>query len=98
MVNGSDSVSSLLKKSFSSVDGLAMCMSSLLYFFAGVWLILFGVDKSVLSLICFFMVFLIFLLYVSLLVFSSDRRASQYVNAIIIFVVDYIFFDKFFWG
>ena len=74
MINGSDSVSSLLRESFSSVDGLMMYISSVLYFFAGVWLFLFGVDNSVLPLICFFMVILIFLLYVSLLVFSSDGR------------------------
>lgn len=95
MINGSDSVSSLLRESFSSVDGLMMYISSVLYFFAGVWLFLFGVDNSVLPLICFFMVILIFLLYVSLLISSSDGRAARYVNAVVICAVDCIFLDRF---
>ena len=98
MINGSDSVLSILKKSFSSVDGLVMHISSLLYFLTGAWLFLVGVGKPVLSLICFFMVFLIFLLYVSLLVFSSDGREARYANAVVICVVDYLFFDKFMSG
>lgn len=104
MIKGSESLGGVLKSALATADGVVMYISMVVYFFSGAWLAFYsqgeggGGDGRVLSVICFLMSPLIFLLYVSLMVFSSERKVSRYLNAIIILVVNFLFVNKFFWG